>query len=72
MGDRVDIDSILQDITDDIADPFRSLRSAILEARNDDWTTVKRIDLIALINDLKMLLRKLPKPQETIESIQED
>lgn len=67
-GDRVDLDSILADITDDIAEPFQQLRTAIVDARENDWTTVKRIDVIALINDLKMLLRKIPKPQEETES----
>lgn len=67
-GDRVDIDSILADITDDIAVPFRDLRAAIIDARDNDWASVRRIDVIALVNDLRMLLRKLPKPNEESES----
>ncbi len=62
LGDRVDIDLILQGITDEIAAPFRQLRSALQKARHEDWASVKRMDLIALVNDLKMLLRKPPKP----------
>jgi len=67
-GDRIDLDAVLNDVPDDIARPFRQLRSAIQQARDDEWTDVKRIDVIALINDLKMLLRKLPKPQEESET----
>lgn len=68
QGDRVDLDSILTDITDDIAEPFQKLRAAIVDARDNEWTTVKRIDVIALVNDLKMLLRKIPKSQEESET----
>lgn len=66
--DRIDIESILEDITDEIARPFRELRSAIINARDDDWVTVKRIDVIALVNDLKMLLRKPPRPPAETET----
>jgi len=69
ISDRVDLEAVLADVSSDIAKPFRELRAAIIEARDADWASVKRIDVIALINDLKMLLRKLPKPSnETEES----
>lgn len=69
LADRVDLEAVLADVSNDIAKPFRELRAAIIEARDADWTSVKRIDVIALVNDLKMLLRKLPKPSnETEES----
>lgn len=66
--DRVDIEAILADIPAEIARPFRQLRTAIAAARTDDWSSVKRIHLIALVNDLKMLLRKLPKPAAESET----
>jgi hypothetical protein len=62
LVDRVDMDAILADLPDEIVLPFRDLRAAIVAARDDDWRTVKRIDVIALVNDLRMLLRKPPRP----------
>ncbi len=67
-SDRIDLEAILADVTDDIEKPFRDLREAIISARDDDWTSVKRIDVIALVNELKMLLRKLPKPAAETET----
>ena len=67
-SDRVDLEAILADVTDDIEKPFRDLREAIISARDDDWKSVKRIDVIALVNELKMLLRKLPKPAAETET----
>ena len=68
-GNKVDIESILEDVPDNIADPFRELRTAVSDARDDEWASVKRIHLIALVNELKMLLRIIPK--EKIETNQE-
>lgn len=60
VGDRVQIDSILEGLPAELSGPFRQFRAAVVAARDDDWQTVKRIDVIALINDLKLLLRKVP------------
>ena len=68
QGDKVDMELILADMPDTMSLPFRQLRSAIMEARDNDWVSVQRIDVIAMLNDLKMLLRKPPKPSTEPES----
>ena len=62
-GDRVDIQAILDELPDEIADPFRQLRTAIADAKAEDWESAKRIHLVALVNDLRQLLRNEPKPE---------
>ncbi len=57
---RVDIELLLAEMPDDIAEPFKQLRAAIEKLKQNDWKTIKRIKIVALINDLKQLLRTVP------------
>ncbi len=58
----VDIEAILDGLPNSISRPFRSLRSAMMQARDDNWKSTKRIHLVALVNDLRQVLRKVPAP----------
>ena len=59
-GNQVDIQGTLDQLPDDIAQPFRELRDAIARHKASDWETVKRIQVVALVNDLRQLLRRQP------------
>jgi hypothetical protein len=59
-GDRIDIQATLDALPDEISRPFVKLREAIARHKSDDWSSVKRIHLVALVNDLRQLLRKEP------------
>ncbi len=60
---RVDIDEVLGRLPKDVAKSFSAFRQCIERLKQDEWNTVKRIDIVALINDLRQLLRTQPKTQ---------
>ncbi len=59
-GNHVDIQATLEQLPGDLAKPFVQLREAIIRYRADDWNQVQRIHVVALLNDLRQLLRKPP------------
>ena len=59
-GNQIDIEATLAGLPANLADPFRQLRQAIVQQKQDDWKSVKRLHVVALINDLRQLLRKTP------------
>ena len=62
-GQHVDIDELLDRVPKDVATSFAAFRRCIERLKHDEWKSVKRIDVVALINDLRQLLRTEPKPQ---------
>ena len=57
------MDAILEELPESISGPFRQLREAIADAKADEWESAKRIHLVALVNDLRQLLRNEPKTE---------
>ncbi len=69
-GNRVDIEGTLALVPDDISRPFVELREALTRYRDENWQGVNRIHLVALLNDLRQLLRKVsPDKRETDECV---
>ncbi len=62
-GNQIDIQATLDQVPRDISKPFVQLREAIARYKADDWSGVKRIHVVALVNDLRQLLRKPPANQ---------
>ncbi len=59
-GNRVNIDEILAKLPADVAGPFRKLREAISRYRDEQWTRVERMHVVALLNDLREVVRRAP------------
>ncbi|MGI9515803.1 MAG: hypothetical protein ACR2NP_02045 [Pirellulaceae bacterium] len=64
---RVNIEEILDELPKSISRPFRDLRTAMTRARDDDWKSVKRVHLVALVNELRQVLRNPPSPASSTE-----
>jgi hypothetical protein len=55
---RIDVEAILAELPRDMAGSFRKLRAAFARERDNNWADTNRLHLIALVNELRELLRK--------------
>lgn len=59
---RVDINAILERVPDDVSRPWSELNAALSRYRDQDWDGISRMHVVALVNELRQLLRKTTAP----------
>ncbi len=54
---KLDIDELVSRLPRDVAKSYKAFRASIERLKSENWQTVKRVEIIALINELRQLLR---------------
>ena len=57
---KIKIEQLISDLPSEVSAPFLQFRQALEKLKQDDWKTVKRIHIVALVNHLREILRNAP------------